>query len=165
MQIKILDKDKIPEKEREEFLKFLDVSTENFAKDAYNFLDELYSFKRSFIYRPNNFIVKCCCYIVGFCIMFEFVCLINHYINFILYNYNVLKLSIATFISFIFQLCLLSFMLYNDMLHDKNYRHECYIKLINSEMNKKYLNKLLEKANELNIKIEVIKDKDDENKI
>lgn len=162
MQIKILDKDKIPEKEREEFLKFLDVSTENFAKEAYSFLDELYSFKRSFIYRPKNRIVKCCCYIIGICIMFEFVCLINNYIDMILYNCIVLKQSIATFIAFIFQLCLLLFMLYNDMLHDNNYRHECYIKLINSEINKKYLNKLLEKANELNIKIEVIKDKDDE---
>lgn len=165
MRIKILNDNKILEKEREEFLKFFDITTENFKKEAHSFLESLYNFKSVFTYRPKGIglINKICIYFVAFGFVYYFTLIISNYIDVIIHNYNVLNLLIIESIEFILQFIILIYVLYNNMLNDDNYKHECYIKLINSKIYQKYLNQLLKKANELNIEIEIIKDKDDEN--
>lgn len=160
MEIKILNKDSIPEDKYKLLLEYMDETTSQFAKEAYIFLNELYSFKKCFTYKPTSLIQSICAYIISCCIICELAVIVSHYINIMLYNYSIINI-IYSFILFILQFCLLMFVLYTDMLYSKDYRKKCHEKLINSEINQKYILGLLDKADELGIELEIIKNNDE----
>ena len=158
MQIKMINTDKISEETKAKFYEFMDEASRDFRKEAGAYLDKLYSIRNIWTYYPSSIIIKICSSIIYFCILFEVATLLNNYINYMIYNANVLLSSIISFIFLIFQFVLASYLLYGAMMRDEEYKHDCFIKFVNSDCVKKYEGKLLKKAAELNIELEVVRD-------
>lgn len=154
----MINTDKINEENKAKFYEYMDEASKDFHKEASTYLDSLYSIKNVWTYRPSSTIIKLCTFVIYFCIMFEFATLMNAFIDFMVYNMNVLIQSLMSIIMLIFQFGAVIYLLYNAMIRDVEYRHDCYIKFVNSDCVKKYEGKLLKKASELNIELEVIRD-------
>lgn len=158
MEIKMTNADKISKENKVKFYEYMDEVSKDFRKEAGIYLDDLYSIKNVWTYSPSSTIIKLCTFVIYFCIMFEFVTLINAFIDFMVYNMNVLTQSLLSITLLAFQFVAVIYVLYNAMIRDAEYRHDCYIKFINSDCVKRYENKLLTKAFELDIELEVIRD-------
>lgn len=158
MQIKMINTDKISEEAKAKFYEFMDEASKDFRKEANTYLDSLYSIKNVWTYSPNSTIIKLCTFVIYFCIMFEFATLMDAFIDFMVYNVNGLTQSLVSIIILTFQFAAVIYLLYNAMIRDVEYRHDCFIKFVNSDCVKKYEGKLLKKASELNIELEVIRD-------
>ena len=160
MQIKMINPNKVSEENKKKFFDYMEEASKEFHDKAYKYLDGLYSIKNALYYRPKKLLIKICCYIIGIGIMIEFANAISDYINIILYSQNLLGNCLLNCLGIIIQLLLLVYILYGEMVRDSDYRHECYIKFINSDCVKQYEEKLLKKAFELNIELEVIRDEE-----
>ena len=158
MEIKMTNADKISKENKAKFYEYMDEASKDFRKEANTYLDSLYSIKNVWTYSPSSTIIKLCTFVIYFCIMFEFATLMNAFINFMVYNVNGLIQSLVSIIILTFQFVAVIYLLYNAMIRDVEYRHDCYIKFVNSDCVKKYEGKLLKKASELNIELEVIRD-------
>ena len=158
MEIKMTNADKISEESKAKFYEYMDEASNDFRKEANIYLDSLYSIKNVWTYRPSSTIIKLCTFVIYFCIMFEFATLMDAFIDFMVYNVNGLVQSLMSIILLAFQFVAVIYLLYNAMIRDIEYRHDCYIKFVNSDCVKRYENKLLTKASELNIELEVIRD-------
>lgn len=160
MEIKMVNTDKVSEENKKVFFEYMEKTSKEFHDEAYQYLDKLYSIRNVLTYRPSSLLTKYLCYICGCLIMTQFTLCINDYINMILHGQNLIVSCIFGFVLMLVQIGALCVILYQAMLHDKNYRHTCYLKFKNSDCVKKYENNLLKKAEELNIELEII---DDEN--
>lgn len=158
MEIKMTNADKISKENKVKFYEYMDEVSKDFRKEASIYLDGLYSIKNVWTYSPSSTIIKLCTFVIYFCIMFEFITLVNAFIDFMIYNMNVLIQSLMSITLLTFQFVAAIYVLYNAMIRDAEYRHDCYIKFINSDCVKRYENKLLTKAFELDIELEVIRD-------
>lgn len=158
MQIKMTNNDKINEETKIKFYEYMSKTSKDFYKEANKYIDNLFAFKNIFTYVPSSMIIKACIYIMYFFIVFEVVNILNCYINFTLYNMNTLNQIIISFIILIFQFLIVMYILYMSMTHDIEYRHECFLKFIHSDCVKQYEEKLLKKASELGLELEVIHD-------
>lgn len=160
MQFKILNINEITEENKIKFLKYIDETSKDFNKKAYEFISKSYSIKNIFKYKPSKTISKISIYIISFGLIVYITRIINEYINIMLYNIGSINTIILYSIASILQFLLLCAVLYLEMTNDKNYDKQCHEKLIKSEFNQKFIKNLLEKAKELNIIIEVINEGD-----
>ena len=160
MEIKMVNPDKVSEKNKMKFYEFMKEASEEFHIKAEKYLDNLYSVKSAWFYRPKKLLIKLGCYLIGIGMMFELVNAVDNYIGIILYNQNLLWNCLLNCSMIVVQTFLLTFILRNEMVQDSDYQHECYIKFIHSDCVKQYENKLLAKAKELNIELEINKEKE-----
>jgi len=162
MDVKIIDKDKIPGETRRVFLEFLDKTEKEFHDEVFKFLDNLYTLKRAMTYDPSSRSAKICCYMLGSMIILQLVCTVNAYINIMIYNIGSWQSVFLPLIALIFQLALLLIVLFNNMINDPIYKDNCFKELLKSNIAQKYYDKITKKAKELDIKLEFNKGEKDE---
>lgn len=160
MEIKMLNPNKISKKNREQFYEYMEEASKEFHEEANEYLDGLYSMKSALFYRPKKLWLKIFCYFISVGIIGGLASVVSNYIDIILHNQSLVLNCLLDCAMIITQLMLLIYILYNEMLEDPDYRHECYIKFINSDCVKRYEEKLLKKAFELDIELKVIRDKE-----